>query len=147
MMGDGFAAVARFDDTERAERFRSLLADHGVRSLLDGDGYTSPLTVSVDPADESQALDLAVTLVVGIDTDRMHPTPRYKRLLRPENWLFVAAGLTIVAAVALVVWWVSGVARFVHLGAVLTIVVMAAFNAFRPGKWGRARRRRLGGGD
>jgi hypothetical protein len=147
MMGDGFVAVARFDDTERAERFRSLLVDHGVRSLLDGDGYTAPLTVSVDPADESQALDLAMTLVVGIDTDRMHPTPLRTRLLRWENWLLVGAGLAVVAAMALVVWWVSGVARFVHVGAVLTIVVLAAFNAFRPGKWARARKRRLSGGD
>lgn len=145
-MGEGLVSVARFDDTERAERFRSLLADHGVRSRLDGDGYSSTLSVSVDPTDESEALDLAMTLVVGIDTDRMHPTPRLGRLRHLENWLLAAAALAIVAAVALVVWWVSGVARFVHLGAVLTIVALAAFNALRPGKWARARRR-LGGGD
>jgi hypothetical protein len=148
MMGDGFVAVARFDDTERAERFRSLLADHGVRSLLDGDGYTLPRSPSrVDPANESQALDLAMTLVVGLDTDRMQPTPPRAQLLRLENWLLVATILAVAVVIGLVVWWVSGVARFVHLGAILTIVALAAFNAFRPGKWARARKRRLNGDD
>lgn len=139
MMEDGFVVVARFADTTRAERFRSLLADHSIATRMDGDSLTG-FTVSVPQTDESRALDLAMTMVIGLDTDRMGDTPLRKRLFRPENWLLFAAVAALLAAVALVAWWVTGVAGYVHVGSLATIGLLAALNAWRPGRRARARR-------
>lgn len=139
---DTAVAIARFIDAARAVRVRDWMRRSHIAATLarGGDGR---LELLVDRHEERRAVDLLLTILLGLDIDHIPPEPGWQRALSAENALTGAALGIFVLVLGLIAWVIMPLVplTLVVTGALLTFAVVAAL----PGAGGGPReyRRRL----
>jgi len=131
--------IARFVDTARARRMKGWLGRSHIRARL-ARGDDGRVELAVPRYEQSRALDLLVTIFLGLGIDHLDDEPAWERAVTMENSLTGAAFAMVAFVLGIIAWiTVPVLAAFpftlVFVGAVFTFAVVAAL----PGGPGKAR--------